>query len=98
MGVILSIAVGPNAGRSSRRAHVCTGGSELMGGTGSTSLMGCSKGDATMMSRDENRSVSWAMSDRSSYRTGSQVRWRRSVKAMGHRSRCSAHRCSGWMT
>ena len=56
--VIFSIAAGPKAGNNNRRAHVCTGRSELIGGTGNTSLMGASNGETTVMSREENRSRS----------------------------------------
>src|SRR3546814_2054497 len=85
------MADGPKAGSSSRRAQVWNGGSELIGGTGITSFRGTSSGDTTAMSRDENRSTSWAIAERSSYRTGSHVRWRRSVNAMGHHSRSEEH-------
>src|SRR3546814_1281712 len=80
------MADGPKAGSSSRRAQVWNGGSELIGGTGITSFRGTSSGDTTAMSRDENRSTSWAIAERSSYRTGSHVRWRRSVRSEEHTS------------
>jgi hypothetical protein len=67
MGVIRSMADGPKAGSSNRRAQVCTGGSELMGGApaGSAPSPGWSM-VTTPTSREENRSTSWAISAMSS--------------------------------
>ena len=69
IGVSSSIRLGPNRGSSMRRAHVCTGGSEVMGGAISmiaASGFSSRPGVITAMSRDEKRSVSCAMAARSS--------------------------------
>ena len=69
IGVRSSIAFGLNRGSSMRRAQVCTGGSEVIGGAISiivASGFSSRPGVMTAMSREENRSTSWAIFARSS--------------------------------
>jgi hypothetical protein len=63
------MALGLNRGSSMRRAQVCTGGSEVMGGAISmivASGLSSRPGVMTATSREENRSTSWAIATMSS--------------------------------